>query len=53
MSGELFHYVRTVFIAPPWEKIHVQYTERKQSYPKAVLTFHAMAEPASSHVYNA
>ncbi len=48
---ELFRYSRTVFIAPPWEEIYVQDTERKQSYPEAVLTFHAMAESYCRHGY--
>ena len=43
-ATELFRYAHTVFIAPPWEDIYVQDTERKQSFGEAVQTYHAMAE---------
>lgn len=49
---ELFRYSQTVFIAPPWEDIFVQDTERKQSFQEAVQTFHAMIESYSRHGYN-
>lgn len=49
---ELFRYSQTVFIAPPWEDIFVQDTERKQSFKEAVQTFHAMVESYSRHGYN-
>lgn len=48
---KLFRYARTVFIAPPWEEIFEQDTERKQSYPEAVQTFNAMVESYSRHGY--
>lgn len=48
----LFRYSKTVFIAPPWKKIYVQDTERKQSFQEAVQTFHAMTESYTRYGYN-
>ncbi|ASL95914.1 hypothetical protein BVG94_24830 (plasmid) [Serratia marcescens] len=49
---ELFRYARSVFIAPPWEEIFVQDTERKQSFGEAVQTYHVMAEAYGRYGYN-
>ncbi len=35
-------YNRTVFLAPPWEEIFGQDTERKQDFEEAIRTFEAM-----------
>ncbi|MFK3914817.1 AAA family ATPase [Enterobacter cancerogenus] len=51
-ATELFRYGHTVFIAPPWEDIYVQDTERKQSFGEAVQTYHAMAEAYDRYGYN-
>lgn len=51
-ATELFRYAHTVFIAPPWEDIYVQDTERKQSFGEAVQTYHAMAEAYGRCGYN-
>lgn len=38
----MIRYNRTVFLAPPWEAIFAQDSERKQSFTEAVQTFEAM-----------
>ncbi|WP_420877946.1 AAA family ATPase [Rosenbergiella australiborealis] len=47
----LFRYARTVFIAPPWKGIFIQYAERKQSYRESVKTFDAMVECYNRYKY--
>ena len=36
---ELFRYNRRVFVAPPWEEIFEQDSERKQDFAEAVRTY--------------
>ncbi|HFF9781008.1 ATPase [Serratia marcescens] len=37
-----FRYAERVFIAPPWQAIYAQDSERKQSFAEAELTYRAM-----------
>lgn len=38
----VFRYAERVFIAPPWQAIYAQDSERKQSFAEAELTYRAM-----------
>ncbi|OYR20284.1 AAA family ATPase [Brucella thiophenivorans] len=40
----MIRYNRTVFLAPPWEEIFGQDSERKQDFDEAVRTFRAMEQ---------
>lgn len=46
-----FRYAEKVFVAPPWEAIYKQDTERKQSFIEAKNTFDAMIEHYSRYGY--
>lgn len=37
-----YRYNRTVFIAPPWEEIYAQDSDRKQDFAEAIATYEAM-----------
>jgi len=41
-AAETHRYHRGVFVAPPWEEIFAQDTERKQTFAEAVATFEAV-----------
>ena len=41
-AAAVFRYNRRVFIAPPWEEIFEQDSERKQDFAEAVRTYEAM-----------
>lgn len=41
-AAHTFRYNNRVFIAPPWQEIFVQDTERKQTWEEAEATYHVM-----------
>jgi predicted ATPase len=41
-AARMFRYNRRVFVAPPWEEIFVQDSERKQDFAEAVRTYEAL-----------
>jgi len=48
---QTFHYNRRVLIAPPWERIFVQDSERKQSFEEAQATYQALIHTYSELGY--
>jgi len=46
-----FRYNRHVFIASPWEEIYKPDRERKQDFPEAVRTYHAIANAYAKSGY--
>lgn len=50
-AAELFHYNRRVFIAPPWQAIFGQDTERRQTWKEAEATYHVMVDVYSALDY--
>lgn len=50
-AAELFRYNRRVFIAPPWQAIFGQDTERRQTWEEAEATYHAMVDVYSALDY--
>ncbi|MGQ4273161.1 AAA family ATPase [Terrihabitans sp. B22-R8] len=46
-----FRYNRRVFVAPPWEAIFVQDTERRQDFAEAVLTYETMRKTYQGYGY--
>ncbi|OAT22595.1 AAA family ATPase [Proteus myxofaciens] len=49
---EIFRYIETVFIIPPWNDIYLQDSERKQSFKEAELTYYAMKEAYQYYGYD-
>lgn len=47
-----YRYSRRVFIAPPWEDIYLNDSERKQTFKEAVATFEAMVLAYESAGYS-
>lgn len=43
-AAEMYRYHRRVFIAPPWEQIFVQDSERRQDFAEAQATYNALVE---------
>lgn len=41
-AAKIFRYHKLVFIAPPWEEIYQNDTERKQDFQEAIATFEAL-----------
>lgn len=50
-AAERFRYNRRVFIAPPWQAIFGQNTERRQTWAEAEATYHAMVDVYSALDY--
>ena len=48
---ETYRYNQIVFLAPPWKKIYVTDSERKQTYAEAVATYEKMAEVYREYGY--
>jgi predicted ATPase len=46
-----FRYDPRVFIAPPWQDIFEQDTERRQTFDEAIRTYEAMVETYASYGY--
>lgn len=47
-----FRYNSSVFIAPPWQEIFVQDSERKQTWKEAEATYHVMVDVYSELGYD-
>lgn len=50
-AAALFRYNRRVFIAPPWQAIFGQDTERRQTWEEAEATYHVMVDVYSALDY--
>ena len=50
-AAENFRYNRSVFVAPPWEEIFKQDTERKQDFTEAKRTYEATTAAYSENGY--
>lgn len=48
---EIFRYHRRVFIAPPWQEIFQNDSERKQDFDEAARTYEAMIQSYAAHGY--
>jgi len=47
----VFRYNRRVFIAPPWQDIFQQDSERKQDFEEAVRTYEALVASYTTYGY--
>jgi predicted ATPase len=50
-AAHTFRYNSRVFIAPPWQEIFVQDSERKQTWEEAEATYHVMVDVYSQLDY--
>lgn len=46
-----FRYNKVVFVAPPWEEIYRNDSERKQSYKEAIATYDALVKAYANSAY--
>lgn len=50
-AAAVFRYNRRVFIAPPWQDIFQQDSERKQDFEEAVRTYEALVASYTTYAY--